>query len=65
MKLTRKQIELIKEHTPQELKGRQDFRIVVDFGRYQPSNANWSYKAGYINYNGLMLLVVTRFGEIQ
>jgi hypothetical protein len=65
MKLTRKQIDIIREHTPQELKGKQGYSFVTDFGYYTPSQANWSYLAGYINYNNNYILVVKRFGEIM
>lgn len=65
MKLTRKQIEIIREHTPRELKGKQGFSFVADLGYYTPSQANWSYMAGFIDYNGAKILVVKRFGEIM
>ena len=61
MKLTKKQIELIRSHTPEDLKGKQD-RIKESIGYYQPREANWSYFAGW-NYDGI--LIVTRFGEVM
>ena len=64
MKLTRQQINIIVENTPQELKGQQ-MRLEIDFGSYMKSNANWSYRAGYVKHNGQMVLVVTVFGEVQ
>ena len=50
MKLTKKQIEIIRKNTPNELKGKQ-ISICQTLGYYQPTGANWSYIAGYINYN--------------
>lgn len=64
MKLTKKQIEIIRENTPEELKGSQNFSHIADFGYYQPYNANWSYHAVYVLYKGVKILVVVRFGEI-
>lgn len=61
MKLTKKQIEIIRAHTPEDLKGKQD-RIMESLGYYQPIDANWSYCAGW-NYDGI--LIVTRFGEVM
>ena len=61
MKLTKKQIDAIREHTPAELKGKQD-HIRESLGYYMPSGANWSYCAGW-NYDGI--LIVTRFGEVM
>lgn len=61
MKLTKKQIEIIREQTKKELKGTHQ-SISVTLGWYTPSQANWSYLAGW-TYNGD--LVVTRFGEVM
>lgn len=61
MKLTKKQIEIVKEMTRQELKGTQR-GIVRDLGYYMPSNANWSYHVGW-DYEGN--LICTRFGEVM
>lgn len=61
MKLTKKQIEIIREQTKQELKGRQK-GISITLGYYTPRNANWSFLAGW-TYEGD--LVVTRFGEVM
>lgn len=60
MKLTKKQIDLIREHTPEELKGKQP-GIFQSLGYFMPSGANWSYQAGW-TYDGV--LVVTRFGQV-
>lgn len=61
MKLTKKQIDMIRQHTPENLKGKQ-VTISHTLGYFQPYEANWSYVAGW-TYDGL--LVVTRFGEIM
>ena len=59
-RLTRKQINLIVAQIPEELRGTQA-HITTAFGAYSPSNANWSYVAGWTNNGDL---VVTRFGEV-
>ena len=64
MNLTKKQIDVIRSMTPVKLKGQQ-VSFVCTLGYFQPLGANWSYVAGYINYKGLNILVVTRFGEIM
>lgn len=65
MKLTKKQIDMISLNTPAELKGQQVKGYTgYKLGQYTPSNANWSYHALYIEYNGMPLLVVTHFGHI-
>lgn len=64
MKLSKAQIKMIRENTPNELKGRQDLPTLADFGYFMPMGANWSYRAVYVNYNGLRVLVVKQFGEI-
>ncbi len=61
MKLTKKQIDIIRAHTPEELKGTQT-TISQTLGYFQPYEANWSYLAGW-TYDGV--LVVTRFGEVM
>lgn len=61
MRLTKKQIEIIRENTKAELKGKQATLYTI-LGYYQPSGANWSYQAGW-TYEGD--LVVVRFGEIM
>lgn len=61
MKLTRKQIEAIRDHTPDDMKGKQ-VRIDEVLGTYQKSGANWSYIAGWTYDN---VLVVTMFGEVM
>lgn len=61
MKLTKKQIEAIKAHTPEELKGKQ-VSIWDTLGSYSKANANWSYRAGWTRDG---ILVVTVFGEVQ
>lgn len=69
MKLTQKQIEIIRENTPKEIKGKQYTNINEAYGDtlgyYQPSGANWAYTAQYITYKGIKYLVITRFGEIM
>lgn len=69
MKLTKKQIEIIRKNTPNELKGMQRASIKAEYlgelGYYQPTNANWAYIAEYIRYNRQPLLIVTQFGEIM
>lgn len=60
MKLTKKQINLIAQHTPADLVGTHQ-GIVTDLGYYQPAGANWSYHAGW-TYDGQ--LVVTQFGHV-
>lgn len=64
MKLTKKQIDIIRAYTPRALKGKQKSLYTI-LGYYRPSSANWSYVAGYIKYGNRMHLVVTRFGEIM
>ena len=61
MKLTKKQIEIIREQTKKELKGTHQ-SICTTLGWYTPSQANWSYIVGW-TYDGD--LVVTRFGEVM
>lgn len=63
MNLTKKQIELIRRYTPASLKGKQ-YSVWSTLGYYTPSGANWSFTAGFVKYNGVYILVVTRFGEI-
>lgn len=69
MKLTRKQINIIRENTPKELKGKQASSINEKYGEvlgyFQPSQANWCYTAQYITVNNIKYLVVTQFGEIM
>lgn len=60
MKLTKKQIEIIRKQTPAELKGTQP-SIIQTLGYFMPSGANWSYKAGF-TFDGV--LVVTLFGTV-
>lgn len=61
MKLTKKQIDTIKAHTPAFLRGTQPI-IIETLGYFMPAGANWSYRAGYTD-NGI--LCVTRFGEVM
>lgn len=63
MKLTKKQIDIIRENTPKELKG-QHLSVWDRLGYYQKTGANWSYVAGYVEHNGQKVLVVTVFGEV-
>jgi hypothetical protein len=66
MKLTKKQIDVIRLYTPVDLKGTQAGSLYgYTLGSYTPRGANWSYIAKYIEYNGAPVLVVTRFGEIM
>lgn len=66
--MTRKQINLIRETTPNELKGHQisrtDCKRLETVGRCQKSSANWSDIVELVEYNGNKILVVTRFGEV-
>ena len=64
MKITKREIKKIIANTPQELKGSQEHYTIEDYGYFTPSNVNWSYRAGFINYNGVKILVVKQFGEI-
>lgn len=64
MKLTKKQIEIIRENTPKELKGVNTAYTIADFGYYRPSWANWPYIACYVKHKGLPILVVKQFGQI-
>lgn len=69
MKLTKKQIDLIRSKTPETMKGLQ-ISITTTLGYYQPKNANWCYIAGWVITldclgNEEENLVVTRFGEIM
>ena len=63
-KLSKKQINMIIKNTPKELHGKSvgDFAIVQELGYYQKEDANWSYRAGWLN-NGQ--LVVVCFGHIE
>ena len=60
MKLTKKQIVAIIQHTPDELRN-QPVHLTETWGDYQPSNANWSYRAGWTSDGAL---VVDYFGKI-
>ena len=64
MKIKMREIKLIMANTPNEIKGRQDLYTVEDYGYFTPANANWSYRAGWVEYNGNKILVVKQFGEI-
>ena len=61
MKLTKKQIDAIRAHTPAELKGKQ-VSIYDSLGSYSKANTNWSYRAGWTREG---VLVVTVFGEVM
>jgi|GEM_PF-2280224 len=65
MKMTKKQIDMIIDNTPQELGGSQEYHTVNELGYHMPSQANWSYRAVFIVYNGQPLLVVKQFGAIR
>jgi len=64
MKLSKKQIDIIVNNTPKELKGTQT-PFESSFGWFMRCSANWSYQAGYVTYNGSLVLVVKVFGAIQ
>ena len=61
MNLTKKQINLIIDHTPAELKEKQ-VTIFESLGSYSRPEWNWGYRAGW-TYDGK--LVVTCFGVVQ
>lgn len=61
MKLTKKQIDIIRAHTPDEMKGTQ-VRIDEYLGSFQKEGANWKYHAGWTREG---VLVVTAFGEVM
>lgn len=63
MNLTKKQIDLIRRLTPRELKGKS-VSFYATLGYFIPSGANWSYRAGFIEYKKCFILVVTQFGSI-
>lgn len=63
MNLTKKQIEIIRSCTPAKLKGKQ-LSISRTLGYCTPYGANWSYNAGFVEYKGQYVLVVTEFGTI-
>jgi len=64
MKLTKKQIKIIIESTPKELKG-YHLSFERSLGYHMPYGANWSYQAGYVRYKDSLSLVVKVFGQIQ
>ena len=63
MKLTKKQIDIIRANTPEHIKG---YRVSLSdrLGYFQKSGANWSYQAGWAKIGDVSYLVVTRFGEV-
>ena len=63
-KLTKKQIDQIINHTPEELRGKSlgDGCIREILGRFSHEDANWSYVAGWMEDG---TLVVTRYGVIM
>ena len=63
MKLTKRQIEMIIENTPKELKGSHAV-LESDFGYFMKADANWSYRAGYAKHHESLVLVVKVFGII-
>ena len=70
MKLTKRQIDIICENTPEELKGRQytEFANSLDtLGGFSPLGANWGYVARFVKVRatGQTLLIVTCFGEVM
>jgi len=64
MNLSKKQIDIIIENTPKELKGKHR-SFDSDLGHYMKYGANWSYQAGYVSHNNNQVLVVKVFGLIQ
>lgn len=64
MKLTKAQIDRIIKNTHPELKGQNhgSFILAEELGSYTPTEANWSFRAGWTNNGDL---VVIRFGEIM
>ncbi len=64
MSLTKKQIDIIRKNTPEKLKGKQ-MSLEQTLGYYRPYSANWSYCAGYVEYKGVMILIVTVFGKVM
>jgi hypothetical protein len=64
MKLSKKQIDLIRANTPEKHKGKQTV-IIDSLGYFTPAGANWSYRAGWAEIDGARVLVVTRFGEVM
>ena len=66
MKLTKKQIDVIIAHTPEELKNKPvPGGYGPELGYYSPAGANWAYHAMFIQYNGVEILVATRFGHVM
>ena len=69
MKFTKDFINTIREHTPQELKGQQlrhtNAKELEELGTHQKQNTNWNYKILLVEYNGVAIVVITRFGEIM
>ena len=64
MKLTKKQINQIREHTPKEIIGNTHFVSIEHFGYFQPYDANWAYIAQWVRIAEQEYLVVTLFGEV-
>ena len=63
MKLSKKQIEIIRRNTPKALKGRF-VRIDTTLGHFSQTYSSASYTAGYIKYGNRMQLVVTVYGKV-
>lgn len=64
MKLTKKQIDIIVENTPQELRGYHT-SFDCDLGYFAPTGANWAYLAGYVRHGDGMVLVAKLHGKIM
>lgn len=64
MKLTKKQMQKIIDNTPEHLKGLAvgSTALVEELGDYQPQDANWSFRAGWLNSGEL---VVLQFGTVM
>ena len=63
-RLTKRQIQQIIFHTPDELHGKAlgSDAMVETLGCFQPEGANWSYQAGWLNDGQLVVMV---FGIIE
>lgn len=63
-RLTKRQIQQIIIHTPEELHGKAlgSAAMVETLGCFQPEDANWSYQAGWLNDGQLVVMV---FGIIK
>jgi len=60
MKLTKKQLDIIIENTPEELKGKTlaEVGALDGIGTHYKVGANWYYTTHYVPFNGVNVLVV-------